>query len=254
VILLALVLVGFGAADLVRWSPERVGGWHALAAAGVGTGAVAALAALGGMCSSGVLLAALVALAVLGLWSAYDLLPPERARSEYALALVLAAVGLSVAFSGSGRAIGGDVADWYSNLAFGFTADVSVDRFVIGFGASLFLLGTANRIVRYTLGATGVSLAQGEGALRGGRLLGPIERIFVAASIVSGSLAGAGFVVAAKGLLRFREIGERDRPRVDGGTEGNQPKVDVVTEYFLIGTFTSVLVAAATAVLVLAAS
>lgn len=105
------------------------------------------------------------------------------------------------------------------------------------------MLGTANRIVRYALNATGVSLAQGEGTLRGGRMLGPVERIFVAASIVSGSLAGAGFVVAAKGLLRFREIGE-----------AGQPKVDEVTEYFLIGTFISVLVAAATAVLVLAAS
>jgi hypothetical protein len=74
-------------------------------------------------------------------------------------------------------------------------------------------------------------------------VLGAIERVFVAASLVSGSLAGAGFVIAAKGLLRFREI---------GGT--GQPNVDEVTEYFLIGTFTSVLVAAVAAVLVLAAA
>jgi hypothetical protein len=46
---------------------------------------------------------------------------------------------------------------------------------------------------------------------------------------------------AAKGLLRFREIG--------GASKSN---VDEVTEYFLIGTFTSTVLAAAVAVLVLA--
>ena len=49
-------------------------------------------------------------------------------------------------------------------------------------------------------------------------------------------------MIAAKGLLRFREI---------RGAE--QPKVDEITEYFLIGTFTNVVVAAAASVLVLAA-
>lgn len=253
-ILLTLVLFGFGTADLARWSPERVDGWPALLAAGVGTATVAAIAALAGIEPGGVLVGALAAFAVLGLWSAFDLLPPKYAKPEYALALVVGTVALSVAFSGSGQAVGGDLADWYSHLEFGFTGHVSVDRFVIGFGAALFLLGTANRIVRYTLDATGVSLEQGEGALRGGRLLGPIERVFVAASIVAGSLAGAGFVVAAKGLLRFREMGERGQPK-DGMTDGkDQPKIDTVTEYVLIGTFTSVLVAAIAAVLVLAAS
>jgi len=77
--------------------------------------------------------------------------------------------------------------------------------------------------------------------MRGGRLLGPMERLIVAGSVISGDVAGAGFVIAAKGLLRFREI---------RGTD--QPKVDEITEYFLVGTFTSVLVAAIVGILVLA--
>jgi hypothetical protein len=59
-----------------------------------------------------------------------------------------------------------------------------------------------------------------------------MERLLVTASVLSGGLAGAGFVIAAKGLLRFREL--RESP---------SSKVDSITEYFLIGTFTSILVA-----------
>jgi hypothetical protein len=51
-----------------------------------------------------------------------------------------------------------------------------------------------------------------------------MERLIVAATVISGDLAGAGFVIAAKGLLRFREIHGSD-----------QPRVDEVTEYFLVG-------------------
>lgn len=83
-------------------------------------------------------------------------------------------------------------------------------------------------------------MLDGEGTLHGGRLLGPMERLIVAGAVVSGSVAAAGFVIAAKGLLRFREIGEAET------------KVDEITEYFLIGTFTSIGLAAAMAILVLA--
>jgi hypothetical protein len=84
--------------------------------------------------------------------------------------------------------------------------------------------------------------------MRGGRVLGPMERIIVAAAVLSGDVAAAGFVIAAKGLLRFREI-----PGATGKSgETQQPKADEITEYFLIGTFTSVALAAAVSVLVLA--
>jgi hypothetical protein len=243
VIFVALGLLGFGVADLVRWSPGRIGPRHAAVAAAAGTVAVTAVAALAGMGSSSVLIAAMAALAILFVWSAYDLLPLGRARPEYALLLVAGTLVLLVALSGSADSVGGRLATWYANLGFGFVQRVPVDQFVLGLGAGLFLLVTANRVVRYTLSSARASLVDEESNLRGGRLLGPMERLIVAATVISGDLAGAGFVIAAKGLLRFREIHGSD-----------QPKIDEVTEYFLVGTFTSVLVAAALGVLVLAAA
>jgi hypothetical protein len=190
----------------------------------------------------------LVALALLGfavvdllLWSAYELLPSRDLKPEFALALVMSVIFALIALSGSADPIGGDLATWYSKLGFGFVHQVSVDQFVLGVGATLFLLGTANRIVQLVLRAVGSP--EGEDTLHGGRLLGPMERLVVAAAVLSGSAAAAGFVIAAKGLLRFREI---------GGTPGS--KVDEITEYFLIGTFTSTVLAAAVAILILAAA
>jgi hypothetical protein len=37
-----------------------------------------------------------------------------------------------------------------------------------------------------------------------------MERLIVAAAVVAGDPAGAGFVVAAKGLLRFPEVNRED--------------------------------------------
>jgi len=244
-ILLALALLGFGVGDLLRWSPERVSARRTGIAVAGATGAVAAVAALCGMRATSVVAAGAVALPVLAVWLAFDRPPLKDAKPEYALALIILTLVVLFAASGSAAPIGGPVASWYSNLDFPFARSVSVDRFVLGVGAALFLLATTNRIVRLVLDATETSTGTGEGALRGGRLLGPMERLIIAATVLSGDLAGAGFVIAAKGLLRFPEIRRTDRP---------QTKVDEITEYFLIGTFTSVVAAATVAVLVLAAS
>jgi hypothetical protein len=241
VILVALALLGFGVVDLVRWSPDDVAWPRAIVAAIAGTAAVGGVAALSGMDSSGVLLAIAISFVILLLWSAYELLPSRDLKPEFALALVMSVIFALIALSGSADPIDGDLATWYSKLGFGFVRQVSVDQFVLGVGATLFLLGTANRIVQLVLRAAGSP--EGEDTLHGGRLLGPMERLIIAAAVLSGSAAAAGFVIAAKGLLRFREIG--------GGSGSN---VDEITEYFLIGTFTSTVLAAAVAILVLAAA
>jgi hypothetical protein len=258
VILVALALLGLGSCDMVRWTPDRVERSHALVAAAAGSLAVAAVASLSGMDCSSVLLAGAVSIVVLSLWSAYDLLP-HWAKPEYALALVASVVVVLIALSGSAEPIGGRIAVWYSNLGFGFVRDVGVDQFVLAVGATLFLLASANRIVRFTLIATAPSLLKGEDTMRGGRLLGPMERLIVAAAVVSGNAAGAGFVIAAKGLLRFREIRGGDQladqrldDRRQNSEDSTRSKVDEITEYFLVGTFTSVLVAATMGALVLA--
>ena len=130
---------------------------------------------------------------------------------------------------------------------------------MLGFGISDLVrwspdgVGARRAVVAAAFGAGAVSLVAAlsgfEGTLRGGRLLGPMERVIVAAGVVSGGVAAAAFVIAAKGLLRFREI--RSVSEDGGGAE--QARIDEVTEYFLVGTFASVLLAAAVGVLVLAA-
>ncbi|HEY7457064.1 MAG TPA: hypothetical protein VH703_07295 [Solirubrobacterales bacterium] len=74
-----------------------------------------------------------------------------------------------------------------------------------------------------------------------------MERLIVAAGVVSGGVAAAAFVIAAKGLLRFHEI------RGAGESVDAQNGVDEITEYFLVGTFASILLAAAVGVLTSAA-
>lgn len=55
-----------------------------------------------------------------------------------------------------------------------------------------------------------------------GRLIGSIERLLLAGMVAAGSYAGLGFLIAAKGLVRSKDLEKHD-----------------FAEYFLIGTLTS---------------
>ncbi|MEQ6901041.1 hypothetical protein [Nocardioides sp. YIM 152588] len=106
------------------------------------------------------------------------------------------------------------------------TSDVTASA-----GAVLLQLATGNLIVRLVLDAVGVPAVTNEKKLRGGRLLGPMERIFIVGLGHIGEVTAAAIVVAAKGLLRFPELQA-------GAKEGPSD----VTEYFLIGSFASWLI------------
>ena len=67
----------------------------------------------------------------------------------------------------------------------------------------------------------------------GGRLLGPMERLVILGLGLAGDYTAAGIVVAAKGLLRFPELQAARK----------EPTIAAVTEYFLVGSFTSWLLA-----------
>ncbi len=247
-IYVALAMLGFGVSDLVRWSPDRVAKGRVAAAVLCGVGAIALVAGLSGFEIGGVAAAPAVAIPVLLAWSAFELLPARAAKPGYALALVFGTLITAIAASGSADRVDGDFAAWYSNLDFGFVREIAVGQFLLGVGAAVFLLATGNRIVRFMLATTEQSLVSAEGTLRGGRALGPMERPIVAAGVISGGAAAAAFVIAGKGLLRFREI--RGQGGADHAGDGG---IDEITEYFLVGTFASVLLAAAVGVVVLAA-
>ena len=108
-------------------------------------------------------------------------------------------------------------------------------RALVLVGVLLAQLSTANVAVRLLLDAVGVPAVTHEKKLKGGRVLGPMERIFLVGLGLAGSLGAAAVVVAAKGLLRYPEL----RP-----AEGDAPATDV-SEYFLIGSFASWLFALA---------
>lgn len=91
---------------------------------------------------------------------------------------------------------------------------------------TLVLIWPANWAVRSLLRRARTTDPQISGA---GRWIGPLERLLVFVFMVLGEPAGAGFVVAAKSILRYPEI------------SGKDPAVD--PEYVLVGSMASWLTA-----------
>jgi len=104
---------------------------------------------------------------------------------------------------------------------------------------ALFTVHGGTYIVRGILKKSGAvpMLTPGDGEKRidvkefnRGRLIGALERVLLFAVVIAGSFEALGFIIAAKGLVRSREF-EVSRD---------------MTEYFLIGSLASVLVALGT--------
>jgi hypothetical protein len=243
VIFLTLALLAFAVADLVRWSPENVSATRSWLALGAATAVICAISGLSGCDVRVVVIVGVATLGVLGPWLLLDWTAGERRPPMFPLAWILGVVVIAFVASGSADPIAGPLERWYSNLPFAFTRSITVDQFFLGLSAGLFLLATTNRVVRLVLAAAGTPVMVGETALRGGRVLGPMERLVVAAMVLAGDLTGAAVVIAAKGLLRLPEI--RSNAEKRGGED------DQVTEYFLIGTLCSLLLAGGLAALVL---
>jgi hypothetical protein len=149
----------------------------------------------------------------------------------------------AVAFAGLGGglavsvALGGGVPEVSWPTAYdGVLASRPLDEVVLVAGVLLAQLATANVAVRLLLDAVGVPATTNEKQLKGGRMLGPMERLVVVGLGLAGNLTAGAVVVAAKGLLRFPELKDERL-----GAESAGPSD--VTEYFLIGSFASWLVA-----------
>jgi len=137
--------------------------------------------------------------------------------------------------------------DWHADAALDAVRAVPLPTLLLGVSTALFLVASGNIVVRAALHPrTGVrKLVDPESTeqdltmvdLRGGRLIGPVERLLIAALTLSGSFAIVAAVVAAKGIVRFPEI-SRDSA---GGSKA---------EYFLVGSLVSWAVAIALAGLV----
>lgn len=252
---LGVWLVGVGFADLVRGGGAHPSAEGRARLAGV-LGVVGA-AVLGGLWSPldvVVLAASLVALLLWLRWSQQSLTTGSGHVAALA-SLVGGAVWL-VGLSGWAGDVGGPLAAWlgWAHVP-GVLVGVEPGHVLLVAGLLLANLATGNVVVRLVLVAIGaarpsahVATTLGPDAseqLRGGRLLGPMERVLIVGLGLAGQLGAAGLVIAAKGLIRFPELQSKrsERESVDG------VGIDEVTEYFLVGSFVSWLLALGTLVL-----
>jgi hypothetical protein len=245
-ILLTLALLGFAVADLVTWSPEEVSRSRQAWAGAIAVAVVALVAALAGLSLLGVVLTVSGTGAAVAGWLVLTRSRTQATRRAIpALAWMLVVLVAAFALSGLAEVAGGSLGDWYRDLAYPFVTRVPLDQSLLAVSVGLFLLASGNQVVRLVLEASGTPATRSESTLKGGRVLGPMERLFVAAMVVSGSVVAGAALIAAKGLLRLPEI--RSEPQQRSGAS------DQVTEYFLIGTLSSVLLAAALGAVISAA-
>jgi hypothetical protein len=230
--LLALWLAMLGIADLVRWRADASLPRQLLGGGSAAAGAVGAVG-LGGLDLGEGLLAVtgLTALTAIWLGSSWWAL---HARGPAWLPLGTLATGMLALAGASGGTpvLGERLQRWYDGLPVPAADTMPFDRFAIVVGGLLFLQATANLVVRLVLDSAGSPAEESEGTLKGGRILGPMERTFIFALGIAGELTAAAIIVAAKGLLRFPEL-QRDKGS----------RVDALTEYFLVGSLTSWLLA-----------
>lgn len=180
-----------------------------------------------------------------------------QSARPHAAGLALAVLGVGavalIAFSGLSLTPGGSVLeDWLRSIDANPVRFAEAGHAVLLLGVLLANLATGNLVVRLVLVSTGAlrpadvnpsplaTPGTGPAAeLRGGRLLGPMERILIVGLGLAGQLTAAGLVIAAKGLIRFPEL-QAKRSETE---EIQGAGIDQVTEYFLVGSFVSWLIA-----------
>jgi len=240
---IALLLIGVGVADLghsirpVRIVPEAVG-----------AATVVVLGLLCGLTDLRDVLALAALAAVVVAWGQTVRQGFGREVAWLPLLVIGSAFVVVVLMSPLASAGAGPAGDWLDSVDLPVLAGLDVDRALLLLGGLLVQMSTGNVVVRLVLSATG-TLVPSRGpahdstrTLKGGRLLGPMERLVILGLGLGGYLTAAGVVVTAKGLLRFPELqSKRDSP--------DTPGIDEVTEYFLVGSFVSWLLALSTLVL-----
>lgn len=243
---LAVWLLGVGVSDLLRAVDHPLVRRLAVPGGAAVVLVAALLAGLNGAADVLVLVAALVPLVG---WVALSERSLSRGGGHVEALLLLGGTAVAlVALSGLASAPGGLLGDWLGWADLPFSNHLSVERLLLVAGFSIANLATGNVIVRLVLVSVGAlrpsARSGGSGEtqpsekLKGGRLLGPMERVFILGLGLAGQITAASIVIAAKGLIRFPELqSAKDDTTIKG--DG----IDEVTEYFLVGSFVSWLVA-----------
>jgi hypothetical protein len=236
--IVAALLIAVGMADLCR--RRRLPVWLPLPIAPVTVAVIGILAGLSSLAE--VLLLLLVAVIAVA-WIVLSSRARVYGTGEFwPLLTLIGGVLALILLSGLARPAGGWLADWLAGSPWPRLTDLEPDRLLLVLGLFVIQLSTANELVRQVLAAVGAMKPKGQpqasDQLRGGRLLGPMERIFILGLGLAGEVTAAGLVIAAKGLIRFPELSAR---RSDSSSI-NGIGIDEVTEYFLLGSFVSWLI------------
>ena len=235
-----MLLIAIGIADAVRRLTRTT--WLAPVVAPV---VVVICAALSGLWHLGDLpLLAIAAAAGVG-WVALGA-RAERSGDHEGAPLVVFGLALTalIVLSGWASEVGGLVERWAGWVDIPGIGDITPNKLMMVVGVVLLQFFTGNQLVRLVLGSVGAVKPEGQpqpsDRLKGGRLLGPMERILILGLGLAGQLAAATAVVAAKSIIRFPEINAETKRK--NGDTGNFDIADV-TEYFLVGSFASWIIA-----------
>jgi hypothetical protein len=231
---IAVLMAGIAVADLghsirpVRVVPECVGAGFAV---------VLGLAC--GLTGLRDVIALVVIAAVVVAWGLTVREGFGRNRASVPLALFGVAFVAAVVLAPAASPAAGVWEEWLSRDPLPVLDGLDPDRALMLLAVFLVQLSTGNVLVRLVLAATDtVNPAKVGGIddpatqLKGGRLLGPMERVFILGLGLAGHLTAASIVIAAKGLLRFPEL--QSKP--------DQVRIHRLTEYFLVGSFVSWLI------------
>lgn len=250
--MVALTLIGLATADVVRTVGARR--WvHAqpavILSTLLGVCVIAILAVLADLTTSADVLSLLLSCVIVVGWVLTSREEFVRNRGA-AIPLLILGGGLSllVAISGAASPAAGAVSRWltWTDL-FAAQAAVDADRVLLVAGLLLIQVATANVIVRLVLVQVGAirppDMPQPSDRLRGGRLLGPMERLIILGLGLAGEVTAATLVIAAKGLIRFPEL--QHSREADSESKEEALEVYELTEYFLVGSMVSWLIALA---------
>ncbi len=166
---------------------------------------------------------------------------PRLALTAVTLMLLLGGLGLPALVVETEPAI---ITGYFASLPWLGLAELGVGVVALTVASLLFLGPTGNGIVRTCLQLTRETpVAEAEQQLKGGRFIGPLERYLIFGLALAGEPTAAALVISAKSIIRFPELQSKGAAEALSATtpEGRKsPRpVDVLTEYFLLGSLLS---------------
>lgn len=241
-ILGAILLLLIGTADILRAATRAT---LATALSIVVAWAAVVVVAATGLGLHPALLAIPVVLAAVWLATTSSTAATRSAAGVLPAVGVLVALAALLVWDRTAASLAGYIVDWHRGAIPAAIGDIPLTALLVGLGAAVFLVESANLVVRASLQPTRVVPAATPSPrarrswwarsepvapviedLRGGRLIGPLERLLIVALTITGGAPIVAGLLAAKGIVRFPEIS-------NDGAGGSK------AEYFLVGSLVS---------------